>query len=285
MLTLEAPAKINWFLLVKGKRPDGYHEIESLLQRLSLHDTLAFEESDSIEVLTEADIPGEENLVHRAAVLLRQKAAAGKGARVVLEKRIPISAGLAGGSSDAAAALMGLNELWGLGLSRGELSGFAASLGSDVPFFLNGPAALVQGRGERVRPMALKRSFAVLLAKPSAGVSAAWAYARADAPGRAGFHPERFVKALQSGDMGALAPMARNDLEGPVLREHPEVGRLKAEMARAGALYTLMSGSGPCVFGVFDAREAAEGAKEAMGEDCWSAVTETVTHGGPPSGM
>lgn len=277
MLTLEAPAKINWFLLVKGKRPDGYHEIESLLQRLSLHDTLAFEEADSIDILTGADIPLEENLVHKAAVLLKDKTAVEKGARIVLEKRIPISAGLAGGSSDAASALVGLNELWGLGLSRGELLVLAASLGSDVPFFLNGAAALVEGRGEKVRPVALGKSFALLLAKPPAGVSAGWAYSKAGAHGRRGFYPERFIEALRSGDMGALASMARNDLEGPVLREHSEVGRLKEEMARAGALYTLMSGSGPCVFGVFDGRQAAEKAAERMGEDCWSAVTETVT--------
>ena len=136
MFTLKTPAKINWFLSVLGKREDGYHEILSLMQSISLYDHLTFEHSDRVEVITDADIPLEENLVYKAAVLLKEKLSVNKGAVITLRKEIPVSAGLGGGSSDAACALSGLNRLWELGLKDEELIKFGGMLGSDIPFFL-----------------------------------------------------------------------------------------------------------------------------------------------------
>ena len=154
MLNLEAHAKINLTLEILGRRDDGYHEIASVIQTISLHDTVSMEQSESLEV--ECDISGLavlDNLAYRAALLLRKQVETDLGARIVIEKRIPVSAGLGGGSADAAAVLVGLNRLWELGLSLTELERVAAQLGSDIPFLLTGGAAMLTGRGERVRTL------------------------------------------------------------------------------------------------------------------------------------
>ena len=153
-ISIKAHAKINLTLEVLGRRDDGYHDVASIIQTIDLHDTLSLEPSDDITL--ECDRPeleSSDNLVLKAAALLREQTGCDKGARMVLRKVIPVSAGLGGGSSDAAAALTGLNRLWELGLSREELANTAAELGSDVPFFLYGGTAMVQGRGQRVRPL------------------------------------------------------------------------------------------------------------------------------------
>ncbi len=136
MLTLKAPAKINWFLNIHGLRNDGFHEIQSLIQKVSLFDELTFSPSESLVVNSDAPIPMEQNLVYKAAMLLREKYKVNMGALIHLDKKIPAGAGLGGGSSDAAAALMGLNELWSLGLSMDELCRTGELIGSDIPFFL-----------------------------------------------------------------------------------------------------------------------------------------------------
>jgi 4-diphosphocytidyl-2-C-methyl-D-erythritol kinase len=169
MIRRNAYAKINLCLEVISRRDDGYHDIISVMQLIDLHDTLTFTPADVL--IVECDDPSlanpETNLVSRAARLLQESAGVNSGARIELQKRIPASAGLAGGSSDAAATLLGLGELWGLELSRGELRYLAAQLGSDVPFFLNGPTALVEGRGERVTHLpATLPGWAVLVCPP-----------------------------------------------------------------------------------------------------------------------
>ncbi|NTU41797.1 MAG: 4-(cytidine 5'-diphospho)-2-C-methyl-D-erythritol kinase, partial [Nitrospirales bacterium] len=151
-LVLKAPAKINWSLFVLGKRPDGYHNILSLMQTVSLSDTIEIHPSERIEVITEMDIPVEQNLVYRAAILLRDHAECRSGARIILKKEIPAGAGLGGGSSDAATALMGLNLFWRLGLSRETLKKVGEQIGSDVPFFFHSPIAMAEGRGEILTP-------------------------------------------------------------------------------------------------------------------------------------
>ena len=147
-LSLSAPAKINWFLGIAGKRDDGYHNIVSLMQCISLYDTLTFYHADSINIASDLDLPVQDNIMHKAASLLKEYTSCGKGADILLKKNVPVSAGLGGGSSDAACTLLGLNELWGLRLDRKRLTSIASEIGSDVPFFLNGPAALVEGKGE-----------------------------------------------------------------------------------------------------------------------------------------
>ena len=146
-LSLNAPAKINWFLGVAGKRDDGYHNIVSLMQCISLYDTLTFDHADSVEITSYLDIPVRDNIVHKAASRLKEYTSCRKGADISLKKNVPVSAGLGGGSSDAACTLLGLNELWGLGLGKKRLSSIASEIGSDVPFFLNGPVAVVEGKG------------------------------------------------------------------------------------------------------------------------------------------
>jgi 4-diphosphocytidyl-2-C-methyl-D-erythritol kinase len=274
--TLKAPAKINWFLHVKGRREDGYHEIQSLMQRVSLYDSMTFEQWDAIEVLTDTDIPPLENLVYKAAVMLNEATGAQNGARITLRKTIPLAAGLAGGSTDAAFTLKGLDMLWGLGLPMAELQAMAAALGSDVPFFLGGPAALVEGRGERVIPVRLTRPFTLLLAKPALRVSTRWAYSEVRELTKKRNNIKLFLRALEEADIRSLTPLVRNDLEGPVSRRHPMVGELKNRMLEEGALLSSMSGSGPTVFGVFENSEQAARAAGAISAD-WSAVVETLT--------
>ena len=166
-VTIEAPAKVNLTLEVLGKREDGYHEIASVMQAISLFDTLTFRPSDEIKVLAEIeDLGTQDNLVYRAAMLLRETSGVSAGAEVHLDKQIPLAAGLGGGSSDAAATLLGLDRLWGLELGEGELKELAAQLGSDVPFFVTGGTALVEGRGERVSIVKTPPTLWLVLAFP-----------------------------------------------------------------------------------------------------------------------
>ena len=164
-LSLEAPAKINWFLSIRGKRDDGYHDIVSVMQCVSLYDLLSFEDSSEIELISNLDLPAGENLVYKAAILLKQNAQFNGGAKITLRKNIPAAAGLGGGSSDAAYTLIGLNKLWGLGLKEEELMELAGRIGSDVAFFIRGLFSVVEGRGEIVKKMMTNSSFAMLPVK------------------------------------------------------------------------------------------------------------------------
>lgn len=292
MFTLKTPAKINWFLSVLGKREDGYHEILSLMQSISLYDHLTFEHSDRIEIKTHADIPLEENLVYRAAVLLKEKLSVNKGAVITLKKDIPVSAGLGGGSSDAACALSGLNRLWELGLKDEELIKFGGMLGSDVPFFFKGPIAVVRGRGEIVTKLEVVSRHIIVIVKPALGVSSKWAYSEMSkllpeltqlendcfltGLTKRDNNIKLFCQALERQDFKSIALLMKNDLELPVLREFQVIGEIKDRLLAMGAEASLMSGSGPTVFGVFNSREKAEDAAEAM-RPFWSRVVETIT--------
>lgn len=283
MFTLKAPAKINWFLKVSGKRKDGYHDILSLMQYITLYDSMMFEDSDTIEVITEAPIPLKDNLVYKAMALLKETCGVKRGARVTLEKAIPVAAGLGGGSSDAAVTLGGLNMLWNLNLSRRELASLGEGLGSDVAFFFYGPLSVVEGRGEIVIPVKAERSCTILLAKPSLDVSTAWAYDELDRgfPSgqvltKGGNDIKLFCQTLERGDFALLSSIRRNDLESPVVGRYPIIGDMREEMVKMGALFSSMSGSGPTVFGVFDSEQ---GAAEAMAHMLphWCRVVRTVT--------
>jgi len=275
MLTLKAPAKINWFLHVRGKRKDGYHNIESLLQRISLYDVLTFEGSTTIEVMTEADIPPYENLVYKAAVALKEDSGYRHGAKITLTKNIPLAAGLGGGSSDAAATLVGLNRLWNTDVPDKELSKIAASIGSDIPFFLNGTAAFVEGRGEIINSIEIKRTATLLLLKPPFGVPAGWAYNNVLEPSVTSSDLKTFVKLLDYEDYGPLYSCAGNDLEVPVSQRYPEIREMKEALYRNGAEFCAMSGSGPTVFGVFNNAKKAKAAQATIRAD-WSAIAETL---------
>lgn len=285
-LSLSAPAKINWFLTVLGKREDGYHDILSIMQCINLYDDLIFEHADTIEVVSDLDIPLEDNLIYKASSLLKRYASYRNGVRVILEKEIPVSAGLGGGSSNAAYTLRGINMLWRLGLSNEELSSIGSELGSDVPFFLNGPFAFVEGRGERVTPLKINSSVVLLLVKPPISISTAWAYASFDKLrmyGEPVVEPltkktndiKLFRYTLNRKNFVSLNTMLNNDLEKAVIERYPVVGELKERLIERGAVISAMSGSGPTVFGVFDNRDTAEEAVKAMNPN-WCRVVETL---------
>ncbi len=290
MINLRAPAKINWFLNVLRRRSDGYHDIMSLMQCVSLYDSLTIEHSDGVEVVTDAGIRMEDNLVYKAAVLLKKEEGIMSGVRIILEKEIPVAAGLGGGSSDAAAALIGLSRLWELNLKDNELAGLGEKLGSDVPFFFHGPAGVIEGRGEIVSPVDIKRSYPVLLVKPPVNVSTAWGYAEMDklsSHGKDGpdelirkgnDNVKLFCRALESGDFSSLPSAEGNDFQSLLIRKYPVIGDIMSKLMDGGALYSAMSGSGPTVFGVFESEAKAAAAMDSVSSN-WCRVVRTVTGG------
>ncbi|MDA8091719.1 MAG: 4-(cytidine 5'-diphospho)-2-C-methyl-D-erythritol kinase [Nitrospiraceae bacterium] len=279
MFTLPAPAKINWFLFIPGKRDDGYHEIRSLMQRVDLADQMTFEAADTITLESDCQVPVHENAAWKAALLLKDHTGIEKGARITLKKNVPMEAGLGGGSSDAACALAGLNRLWELGLSAAELAGLGAKLGSDVPFFLGPHCSLVSGRGETTESAGLEKSYDLLLAKPSFGVSTAWAYralTRYTGLTKTRNNIKMFIRALKEGALDRLEALGGNDLESGVLPAFPEISRIKDALKREGAIYVMMSGSGSTVFGIFRDAEAARRAAGKM--SWWCRTARTVCH-------
>jgi len=285
MLTIKTPAKINWFLHVLGLRDDGYHEIRSLMQKITLYDVLKFTPSDDLVLETGMPVPVEQNLVYKAALLLKDTYGIDKGARIVLDKNIPIGAGLGGGSSDAAAALSGLAELWSLDIAVEGLCKLAERLGSDVPFFLYGPLSFAQGRGEKLTPRPATASAALLLVKPSFPVSTAWVYKEfrrqkaeflelTKSRGKVD-NIEFLISSIENAKFGEAAETVSNDLESVTVKSFPVIAEIKKKMTDGGALFSLMSGSGPAVFGVFSSLEEAAVASGAF-KDCWTAVVQTI---------
>ncbi|MBI5074460.1 MAG: 4-(cytidine 5'-diphospho)-2-C-methyl-D-erythritol kinase [Nitrospirae bacterium] len=264
---LEAPAKINWFLSVLNKREDGYHNIVSLMQSVSLYDTLLFEESEGLELISDmSDLPPEKNLVFKAAVLMRARAGIRAGARITLKKEIPLAAGLGGGSSDAACTLVGLNRLWGLNLHTADLRHMGAQLGSDVPFFIDDTFAVVQGRGEVVTSLGNASEIPLLLVNPGILISTAWAYESLPVElTKKSVDIKLFCQSLVAKDFGALRSLQMNDLEQPVLKAYSMIGRIKELLLEQGAVVSVMSGSGSTVYGVFRTTEEAENASKNMG--------------------
>jgi len=277
LLHLRAPAKINWFLSVLGKRDDGYHDISSLMQCISLYDDLLFHHADTVKVISDADIPLEDNLVYRAASLLQKYTSCRKGIKIILRKNIPMSAGLGGGSSDAAYTLLGLNMLWDLGLKKRALCSIGLGIGSDVPFFLNGPSAIVEGRGEKVTPLKMNSSMVLLLVKPPVSVSTVWAYQNMKKLTKTSVDIKLFCQALKKKDFACLSNMLKNDLERVVVKRYPMVGKMKERLLEKGAFISAMSGSGPAVFGVFGSKKKAFAAVREIGSHWWRVVT-TVTN-------
>lgn len=276
LLNLRAPAKINWFLSVLARRNDGYHDIHSLMQRVSLYDDLLFFNGDTIEVICDADIPVADNLVYKAAFLLQKYTSCLRGIKIILHKNIPTSAGLGGGSSDAACTLLALNTLWGLGLTRRELTAIGLEIGSDVPFFLNGPSALIEGRGEKITHININIQMVLLLVKSPVSVSTAWAYKNLKKLTKKTIDIKLFCQALNERDFASLRVMLKNDLEKAVVKRYPVVGKIKDSLLEHGALISAMSGSGPTVFGVFESTEKASSAANKLGQN-WCRVVTTVT--------
>ncbi|MGZ7445717.1 4-(cytidine 5'-diphospho)-2-C-methyl-D-erythritol kinase [Paenibacillus sp. TH7-28] len=251
----KAPAKINLMLDVLHKRPDGYHEVEMIMTMVDLADRLEMNAlpRDTIIISSQAGyIPlDEKNLAFQAAKLIKERYNVHSGVYIHLDKKIPVAAGLAGGSSDAAATLRGLNRLWGLNISAEELKKLGAELGSDVPFCVTGGTALATGRGEVLMPLPNPPQCWVVLAKLPINVSTAEVYGRYRNE-RIEKHPsaERMRAALESRSFPEVCRELGNVLESVTLHTHPEVAHLKETMLRLGADGVLMSGSGPTVFGL-----------------------------------
>ena len=264
-LVARAHAKVNLDLRIVGRREDGDHDLRTLFQSLALHDRLVFRRTRGAFVIESAaaDMPTDaSNLVWRAAQALWSasgRADEVRGVQVTIDKRIPSQAGLGGGSSDAAAALAALNELWRARFDAGDLARLAASLGADVPYFLMGGTALGLGRGEMLYPLPDVPSMGVIVVKPAVGVSTADVYRwYAAAPRQPGDNVQALAVPWYPGPL-AIA----NDLEGPVMRHHPELLAIRRALLRNRAEVALMCGSGSAVFGLFptvdDARAAAAG--------------------------
>jgi 4-diphosphocytidyl-2-C-methyl-D-erythritol kinase len=264
-----APAKLNLFLEVLSRRPDGYHEIESVMVAVSLWDTLIFEDDPSGEISLRCDEPalpvGGGNLVVKAAVRLQAAADNRHGARIVLSKAIPAQAGLGGGSSDAAATLIALDRLWELKTPPERLNAMAAEIGSDVPFFLHAPAAVCRGRGEIVESVVLKETYHFVLVCPPVGMSTADVYRHVVPPDRP--RPVGPVlEALAHGGPVALGRSLFNRL-GPIAQSlQPELSRVRDALESLGPLLdgTLMSGSGSAYYGLCRDSTAAEHAAEIL---------------------
>ncbi len=259
-----APAKLNLSLEVFGKRPDGYHDIRSVMVPVSLYDEVTVEAiPEGIVVECDApDVPADEgNTCHRAASFFREWAGAPAGVRIRLKKGIPSQAGLGGGSSDAAATLKGLCAITGTHPPREVLLAMAAHVGADVPFFALGAAALVEGFGEIVTPIPWKVPFHAVIVLPAFGLSTREGYERLR---RSAMEAPPRGKVPSFPDLAALSASVRNDFEEAWAPVCPEIGRIKEELSAAGALAAGLSGSGSAVFGLFASGEDASGAHRRM---------------------
>lgn len=275
-MLLSAPAKINLGLQVLHRRPDGYHEINTVFAAVDLCDELELTARDDGRIVCRvegnpqlAEEPAENNLCVRAARALREAAGVREGADLLLRKGIPTGAGLGGGSSDAAAVLAGCARLWNLSVAPADLAEIGAQLGSDVPFFLGSGPAVAGSRGEVLEPLDLFLPWAVLLVNPGIHVPTPWAYRALNRTDR---RPADDLAAALRGGMEnphLLRERLVNDFEEAVFAEHPELKRIKERMYDAGALLALMSGSGSTMFGLFADGEGARKGESAFGE-YWS---------------
>lgn len=288
-LNRPSPCKVNLLLNILGRRADGFHELETVMQPIPLCDELTFERTARGLTLTCSDpgLPADaSNLVHRAAAAFLRRGSLADGVRMHLEKKIPMAAGLGGGSGNAATTLLALNDLFGRPLTPEVLHELAASLGSDIPFFLQSQPALATGRGEVIHPLPPFRALAgraFLLVHPGFGIATAWAYqelarfphALRGQPGRAA----KLVALLDAGDLRAAGREFYNSLEAPALEKYPWLAVLQEFLRENGALAALMSGSGSTTFALASdlcaAQELEERVREKFGR-CWTAVVSAA---------
>ena len=280
-LQIDAHAKINLSLDVTGRRADGYHLVRMVMQALELHDTLYMEKTDQPGVQLASDRPelasDRSNLIVRAAELMLKKYLPDQGVKIRLEKRIPLAAGLAGGSADAAAALKGINILFDLGIKEKELCRLGVQLGADVPYCITGGTALSEGIGEILTPLPELPHCYIVLGKPAEGMSTAEAYRALD--GRRDVqHPDidGQIRALRKGHLKGVAEKMGNVLEPVTEERHPEVREIRRLLLAAGAEGARMSGSGPTVFGLFTEESRAKEACSVLKKEPSREVILTV---------
>lgn len=277
----EAYAKINLGLDVLRRREDGYHEVKMIMQTIGISDTLTFTKKEEPGIVLATDREelsgGKDNLIYRAAEKLLQEAGITQGVEISLQKRIPIAAGMAGGSTDAAATLTALNELFGIGYSLEELQASGVTLGADIPYCLMGGTALSEGIGEKLTKLPAPPSCILVVAKPDIDVSTKFVYENLHADTLT-YHPDidGMQEAIRAGDLKGITDRLGNVLETVTVREYPVIERIKELMKDTGAENALMSGSGPTVFGIFTKKESAEKAAAQI-RDCGLAGQVFVT--------
>lgn len=265
----KAHAKINWSLDILAAREDGYHELDMLMQRIELHDELSFAPGRflTLSINGRAVSPAGKNLVLKAANALSEYTGRRQGARIEMIKRIPVRAGLGGGSADCAVALMALNRLWGINLNAEKLMEVAATLGADVPFCMEGRFCRVQGIGDRMEHISGAPRIPLVLIMPEEGLSTAGVFGAYDSMGLAplGVDISALAEALKRKDFDACRSLAGNSLEAPAIDMLPDVQRYIDMLYANGAAFAHMTGSGSCVFGAFRTDEEAQRAIEVMG--------------------
>ena len=268
-MRLRALAKINLGLDVIGKREDGYHEVRMIMQTIQMYDMLDIEKSESPGISLKTNLPyipvDEGNLVYRAAKLLMDEFDIREGLSMNLRKSIPVAAGMAGGSSDAAAALVGVNRIFQLGLSESQLMERAVKIGADVPYCIMRGTALAEGIGEKLTRIAQIPPCWILIGKPGVSVSTKMAYGNlnlAEITKRPDI--DGMIEDIRKGDLRAMAGKMENVFEPGIIREYPVIQAIKDQMEENGALKAMMSGSGPTVFGIFDEEEKLKRATEVL---------------------
>lgn len=268
---LRALAKINLGLDVLGRRENGYHDVRMIMQSIYLYDEVKIEKMSipGVEVATNLDyLPaGGDNIAYKAAKLLRDEFRISDGVKITLNKHIPVAAGLAGGSSNAAAVLFGMNRMFRLGLSQKSLMDRGLKLGADVPYCIMRGTVLAEGIGEELKPLPDMPKCTVLIAKPPVSVSTKAVYEALDSK-EITAHPDinEIIKGLEQHDLRKIAGAMGNVLEDVTIPMHPVIARIKQEMIEAGALGAMMSGSGPTVFGLFTSRSSAREAQKRIRE-------------------
>lgn len=273
-LTLAAPAKINYLLDVIGKRPDGYHDLRMIMQRVNLCDeiTLSLTDTPDITVTCNSDNApdGPDNIAWKAARVMLDRSGSTCGVNIRITKNIPVAAGLGGGSSDAATVLMGLNTLLNVNLTEHELMRIGAQLGADVPFFVFRKPALAEGIGDRLTPLPDMPKCWILLVNPGVHVSTAWVYRSLQLTNRGELNTlPRFFSSIEQ-----VVSIMSNDLESVTIPKYPVIADIKTRLVELGAVGSMMSGSGSTVFGVFKDFDVAEAARhELTGDSGWFAVT------------
>lgn len=256
-ITIKAYAKINLGLDVLRKREDGYHDVCMIMQSLELHDTITISKTTSTEITLQTNLKNlpvdKNNLVYKAAALFLETISVGNGLHIRLDKNIPVAAGLAGGSSDAAATLKGLNMLYGAGLTQEELMKLGVKLGADVPYCIKLGTALSEGIGEVLTTLPSIPECQILVVKPNISVSTKYVYENLRLNGDVK-HPEiaGMKAALANGNLVSLAELMDNILQSVTVKDYPIISEIKKRMTEHGAMVSLMSGSGPTVFGIYN---------------------------------
>lgn len=277
-MRLRALAKINLGLDILRKREDGYHEVRMIMQTIQMYDVLKMKKVKKPGISLSVNYPyipsDERNLVYKAAKLLMDEFQVKEGVDICLEKFIPVAAGMAGGSSDAAAAMVGINRLFKLGLSERELMDRAVNIGADVPYCIMRGTALAEGIGEKLTRIAQIPDCFVLIGKPGISVSTKMAYESLQLD-KISSHPDidGMIRDIENGDLLTMTEKMGNVFEPGIIEKYPVIGEIKDLMEDNGALKAMMSGSGPTVFGIFDDREKMEAAAAVLRE---SGLAKTV---------